>query len=136
MLWSTCAACGKKKSILQKIKNTTILMVNLTWIINTFLLTGDQFKPELHLKQLGFTNATSWKNSKTGNLKRLYRNELDKACFTHDAAYSDSKDLAKELFQIGFWKIELMKLLEIVNMINIKEHQQLWDFFIRKEDWE
>ena len=25
----------------------------------------------------------------------MYRNELDKACFAHDAAYSDSKDLAK-----------------------------------------
>ena len=29
------------------------------------------------------------------NLKYLYRNESDKACFTHDAAYSESKDLAK-----------------------------------------
>ena len=25
----------------------------------------------------------------------MYRNELDKACFAHNAAYSDSKDLAK-----------------------------------------
>ena len=31
----------------------------------------------------------------TGNLKYLYSNELDNACFAHDAAYSDSKDLAK-----------------------------------------
>ena len=31
----------------------------------------------------------------TVSLKHLYRNELDKACFGHDAAYSDSKDLAK-----------------------------------------
>ena len=31
----------------------------------------------------------------TGNLKDLYRNELDKVSFTHDALYSDSKDLAK-----------------------------------------
>ena len=31
----------------------------------------------------------------TSNLKNLYRNELNKACFVHDAAYSDSKDLAK-----------------------------------------
>ena len=30
----------------------------------------------------------------TGNLKYLYRNELGKACFAHDAAYFDSKDLA------------------------------------------
>ena len=31
----------------------------------------------------------------TGNLKHMYRKELDKVCFAHDAAYSDSKDLAK-----------------------------------------
>ena len=39
-----------------------------------------------------------WKNQKfreTGNLKYLYRSELDKSCFAHDAAYCDSKDLAK-----------------------------------------
>ena len=39
-----------------------------------------------------------WRNSKfreTGNLKHFFRNELDKACFAHDAGYSDSKDLAK-----------------------------------------
>ena len=29
----------------------------------------------------------------TGNLKRLYINEWDKACFARDAEYSDSKDL-------------------------------------------
>ena len=28
-----------------------------------------------------------------GDLKPLYRNELDKTCLAHDAAYSDSKDL-------------------------------------------
>ena len=32
---------------------------------------------------------------KTGNTDFIYRNELDKACFQHDAAYSDSKDLVK-----------------------------------------
>ena len=45
-------------------------------------------------------HSTLWKNSdkkfkEIGNLKHLYRNELDKACSTHDAAYSDSKGLAK-----------------------------------------
>ena len=36
----------------------------------------------------------------TGNLKHLCRNELDKACFSHDAASCDIKDLADEkLFQ-------------------------------------
>ena len=34
----------------------------------------------------------------TGNLKHLHRNEVDKACFAHDAAYSNSNDF--ELSQI------------------------------------
>ena len=31
----------------------------------------------------------------TVNLKQLHRNELEEACFTQDAAYSNSTDLAK-----------------------------------------
>ena len=70
-------------------------------IINKFLLTEDKFMPELHLKQLGFIDSACrpftkhreriQKFRETGNLKYLYRNQLDKACFVHDAAYSDSK---------------------------------------------
>ena len=73
--------------------------------INKFLFTGDKFMPELLLKQPGFSD-TAWgpftkhrerikKFRETGNLKHVYRNKLDKACFANDAAYSDSKDLAK-----------------------------------------
>ena len=61
--------------------------------------------PDLYLRQPGFTYSAYGpftnhreripKIRETGNLKPLYRNELDKACFTYDAAYSDSKDLAK-----------------------------------------
>ena len=79
-------------------------------IINKFLLTGDKFMPELHLKQPGFTYSACGPFTKhreriqkfreTGNLKHLYRNELDKACFAHDAAYSDSKDLAKRTISV------------------------------------
>ena len=35
------------------------------------------------------------KFKETGDFKHIYQNELDKACFAHDAAYSDSKNLAK-----------------------------------------
>ena len=35
------------------------------------------------------------KFGETSNLKHLCRNELGKACFAHDAAYSDNKNLAK-----------------------------------------
>ena len=31
----------------------------------------------------------------TSNLKHIYKNKLGKACFAHDAAHFDSKDLAK-----------------------------------------
>ena len=74
-------------------------------IINKFLLTGGKFMPELHLKQPGFTCSVCGpfnkhreriqKFGEKGNLKQLGRNELEKACFAHDASYSDSKDLAK-----------------------------------------
>ena len=74
-------------------------------IINKLSLTEDKVMPELHLKQPGFTYSACGpftkhckripKFRKTGNLKYIYKNELDKACFAHDAAYSDSNDLAK-----------------------------------------
>ena len=58
----------------------------------------------------------------TGNLKHLYRNELDKACFAHDSAHSDSKDFAKITIRDKILKVELMKLPEIVTMMYIKDH--------------
>ena len=73
--------------------------------INKSLLTGNKIMPELHLKQPGFTysacgpftkhNKEIQKFRETDNIKNLYRNELDKACFVHDAVYPGSKDLAK-----------------------------------------
>ena len=61
--------------------------------------------PELHLNQLECTYSTCGPFTKhreriqkfreTGNLKHLYRYELDKACFDHDVAYCHGKDLAK-----------------------------------------
>ena len=35
------------------------------------------------------------KFKETGDTNYIYKNELDKACFAHDAVYSDSKDLIK-----------------------------------------
>ena len=74
-------------------------------IIIKFLLNGDKFLLEFHLKQPGFTYSACGPFTKyhegiqkvreAGNLKHLYRNELDKTCFSHDGAYSRCKDLAK-----------------------------------------
>ena len=74
-------------------------------IINKVLLAGDKFMPEMHLKQPGFTYSACGpftknkdrirKFKETGDSIYIYRNELDKACFQHDIAYGDLKDLAK-----------------------------------------
>ena len=73
-------------------------------IINKFLLTADRFMPEVHLKNLEvgtysacgpFTRNKDRINKfiQTGDTNYIYKNELDKACFAHDAAYSDFKDM-------------------------------------------
>ena len=72
-------------------------------IINRFLLAGDKFMPEMHLRQPRFVYSacgpfTRHKErikefKRTGDTCYIYRNELDKACFQHDSAYADHKDL-------------------------------------------
>ena len=47
-------------------------IINMNNTINKFLLPGDTFMPEIHLK-------------------------LDQACFQHDAAYADNKDLLNRI---------------------------------------
>ena len=69
--------------------------------INKFLLAGDKFMPEMHLRQLAFTYSACGpftknkeriqKFKQTGDSRYIYRNELDKACFQHDMAYGDLK---------------------------------------------
>ena len=76
-------------------------------IINTFLLAGDKFMPEMHLRQPQFVYSacgpfTRHKErikefKRTSNTRLLYRNELDKACFKHDAAYAKYKDVENRL---------------------------------------
>ena len=72
-------------------------------IINKFLLAGDKFMPEMHLRQPQFVYSACGpftrhkerikKFKQTGDTRYIYRNELDKACFQHDSAYADHKDL-------------------------------------------
>ena len=65
-------------------------------IINKFLLAGDTFMPQMHLKQPGLTyracgpftrNKERIQEFKsTGDSRYIYKNELDKACFQHGMA--------------------------------------------------
>ena len=74
-------------------------------IVNKFLLVGDKFMPEMHLRQPGFTYSACspfTKNKEridkfmaTGNTDFIYKNELDKAYFQNDMAYGKSKDLVR-----------------------------------------
>ena len=76
-------------------------------IVNTFLLAGDTFMPEMHLKQPGFTYSAYGtftktkekiqKFKKTGDTNYISKNELDKACFQHDMPYRDFKGLARRI---------------------------------------
>ena len=61
--------------------------------------------PEMNLRQPQFTHSACeaftknkeriQKFEKTGDSRYIYKNELDKACFQHDMAYGDFKDLAR-----------------------------------------
>ena len=70
-------------------------------VINKFLLAGDKFMPEMHLRQPRFVYSACGPFTRhkerikefTGDMRYIYRNELDKACFQHDSAYADHKDL-------------------------------------------
>ena len=75
-------------------------------IINTFLLAGVKFMPELHLvdpivKKYSackpFTKHTQRIQDflNTGKLSYIYKNDLDKACFQYDMTYNKFKDLEK-----------------------------------------
>ena len=78
-------------------------------MINKFLLAGDKFMPEMHLRQPRFVYSacgpfTRHKErikefKRTGDTRYIYRNELDKACFQHDSAYADHKDLRDKVLR-------------------------------------
>ena len=74
-------------------------------IVNKFLVEGDKFMPEMHLKQPEFTYSACelftknkeriQKFKETGDTSYIHKNELDKACFQHDTAYGDFQDLKR-----------------------------------------
>ena len=89
-------------------------IINMNNVIDKFLLAGDKFMPEMHLRQPRFVYSacgsfTRHKErikefKRTGDTRLLYRNQLDKACFKHDAAcfkhdaaYAKYKDVENRL---------------------------------------
>ena len=115
--------------------------------INKFLLAGDKFMPEMHLQQPGFTYSACGpftkhkerikKFEQTGDTQYIYRNELDKACFQHEAAYADNKDF---LNRIRADKILRDKAYGIANNPQYDGYQRglasmVYKFFDTKASW-
>ena len=74
-------------------------------VVNKFLLAGDKLMPEMHLKQPAFTYSACGPLTKnkeriqtfkeTGDTSQIYKNKLAKACFQHDMASGNFKDLKR-----------------------------------------
>ena len=105
-------------------------------IVNKFLLAGDKFMPEIHLKQPGFTYSPCGPFTKnqeriqkfkiTGDTSYIYKNELDKSCFQHDMAYGDFRDIARRTASDKVLRNKTFNMLKILNMMDIKEGSLLW----------
>ena len=91
-------------------------------IVDKFLLAGDKFMPEMHLKQPGFTYSACGpftknkeriqKFKETGDTSYIYKNELDKACFQHDMAYGDFKDITRTTVSDNVLKYKAFNIAE------------------------
>ena len=81
-------------------------------IVNKFLLAGNKFMPEIHLRQPQFEYSAFGpftknkeriqKFKETADTSYIYKNELDKTCFQHDMAYEILKIYQKEPQQIKY----------------------------------
>ena len=113
--------------------------------VNKFLLAGNKFMPELHLKQPGFTYSACClytknkerieKLTQSGNTDFIHRYKLDKACFQHDMAYGKLKDLAKRTQSDKGLSDKPFTIASNPNMMDTKEDQPRWlvyKFFDKK----
>ena len=123
--------------------NVHAKLYKMNEIVNKFLLAGDKFMPEMHLKQPGFTYSAcgpSTKNKEriqkfkeTGDTNYIYKSKLDKACFRHDMAYGYFKDLKRRTASDKVLRDKAFDIAKILNMMDIKEELLLWfiEFLIK-----
>ena len=105
-------------------------------IVNKFLLAWYKFLLEMHLKQPGFIYSACrpftknkeriQKFKETGYTNYIDKNYLDKACFQHDMAYADFKDLKRKTASDKVLRDKALTLLKILNMMGINEGLLLW----------
>ena len=112
--------------------------------VNNFLLAGNKLMPAMHLRQPGLTYITCGpctnnkeriqKFKETGDSRYIYQNELDKACYQHDMAYGDFKDLSR---RTASDKILYNKAFNIAKNPKFDEYQRslasmFYKFLIKK----
>ena len=105
-------------------------------IVNKFLLAGDKFIPEMHLKQSRFTYSACGaftknkeriqKFKETGDSRYIYKNKLDKACFQHDMAYGDFKYLVRRTASDKVFRDKAFNIAKNSKYVDIKEALLLW----------
>ena len=123
-------------------------MYKMNKIVDKFLLAGDRFMTEMHLKQPGFTysacglfpksNERIQKFKETRDTSYIYKNELDKACFQYDMAYRYFKDTARRTASDKVLRDKALILQKILNMMGVKDGLLLWfiNFLIKSQKGE
>ena len=87
-------------------------MYKINEILNRFLLVGDKFLPEMHLKQYSFiysaggpftkNNERIGKFMQTENADNIYKNDPDKTCFQYYMAYGKYRFEKKNIIRQNF----------------------------------
>ena len=105
-------------------------------IVNKFLLVGDKFMHEVHLRQPGVTCSACepltknkekiQKFKETIDSQYFYQNELDKACFQHDMAYGEFKDLFRRTASDKVFPDKAFNIAKIQNMMDINVNLLQW----------
>ena len=111
-------------------------------IVNKFLLVGDKFMPEMHLKPSGFTYSACGpfthkkerieKFMQTGNTDFIYKNEFDKACFQDDMTYGKIKDFIKRKQSDKVSKDKAFKIASNPNYDGYQLASMVYKFFDKK----
>ena len=100
-------------------------------VVNKISLAGDQFMPEMYLRQPGFTHSTcgpfTKNKEKLQKFKELLnlKQTIDKACFQPDITCGVFKDLPEKRLLIKYY-IKHLILLKIRNLMDIKEVLLQW----------
>ena len=98
-------------------------------IVNKFLLAGDKFVPESHLRQSGFTYSAC-------KARYIYQSELDKTCFQSDMAYGDFKDLSRRTASHKTLSVKAFNIAKSQNMVDINVDLVQWPLnFLIKNFW-